>query len=444
MSKKKALIRGVGVVIDDHVFDNVRPIDNAGEDAQTGSQYESGNVIPQNDDILPIVAALEKEGLPLVKYDKIPECTKEIISNIANASFLIIDWDLTKKVVGQDGSFSDEDVLMAEVRGGAGLESQNVDLVIKFIKQFRKCSAAPVLVFSKQGVDEIVTKLDESLGKKISAEIIVKRKSDVKDAVVCMMEDWVRNVPSIYVLKLWSNACTEAQVRMFREFRDKDVSWPVALYDAYKLDRDVPSRALTELLLLNMRGRMADMPIVEKYMHPKERNADKRAVSSVLELGVLIPDASLPKKQIGCGDLYKKDRRYFLVLSCDCDCIVHEQGKKQKTPDDLDLVLLEGTALSDDRLRKGAKDGSIFSEDTGFVRPMNLAYLYPVDSGKCVRFYFKRMTIGTIGEIKKKGFGRVGRVTAPYITDIRQRNSQWIQREGFPKIPLRAIMGSQK
>ena len=419
MSKQKgSLIRGIGVVIDDHVFDGA------------------------DDDIKKLVKDIEAKGFPLVKYEQIPDQATDIINNLGHVAFLIMDWSLAGNDIASVQDTDQQQTIygLEDVSGGGSTP------VIDFIKKFIQVSPAPVFVFSNQAVEDIKEDLKNRLGDRIGDEIIVKSKSEVEGKVLEVMHERITRIPSVYVLKHWSNICAEAQAKMFRDLRRRDRAWPIPLYAAYADDGDNPCRALTELMLRNMSGRMRAMPLVEKYMRPSQnsRRANKNVLRTVLESMVIIPNSSLPKGLSGCGDLYCKGaKRYLLVLSCDCDCIAHETCGKKKSSDDVHVILLEGAVVTDAKLAAPSKDNAIYSKKTGFARPMNAAYLFPVDAGKCICFYFKRIRMESIGKIKGDGYRRVGRVIAPYITDIRQRNAQWMQREGFSKIPPTAVWGCQ-
>jgi len=72
---------------------------------------------------------------------------------------------------------------------------------------------------------------------------------------------------------------------------------------------------------------------------------------------------------------------------------------------------------------------------------MNRAFVFPVDGGKCLAIKFADLVPMSVKEIREKGIERIGRLTSPHLTDIRHRYSNWLHREGFPKIPTLAIKG---
>jgi len=138
--------------------------------------------------------------------------------------------------------------------------------------------------------------------------------------------------------------------------------------------------------------------------------------------------------QYGCGDLFRNQDAdgalYRLNIRSDCDCIDRD-GKPEKVV----LYLLHGHVVPEVALSKP----EIFSDTTGFIRPMHQAYVFPVDGGKCVSFSFRDIKRTTVADLKTAGADRIGRLTAPHVTDVRQRYSQWLQREGLPKVPPIAV-----
>jgi hypothetical protein len=174
----------------------------------------------------------------------------------------------------------------------------------------------------------------------------------------------------------------------------------------------------------NLRGRVrsniSEMPDVV----PDERAF--AALKDVLALTVMLPSSVLSDDQVGCGDMFKeRSGRFWLVVSCDCDCIVHNCESEESTF--VQVVKVDGGCSPDSEKMKER-----FSKKYGLEHKSNQSYLFPID-GKCycvVYSSFKTMKLSEF-DISK----RVGRILPPYITDIRQRVAQWNQRVGFPKLP---------
>lgn len=460
MNKADSLIRGVGVVIDDHVFDLIskNAADRCAESlAKKGVAKKDVALIKREnrnrykDDIVRIVGVLEKAGIPLVKYDKIPDDLEGLIGNISDAAFVLVDWSFHKIEVDEDGRPSPQSM---------GIDEDNQKYVIEFIDRVLKLCVVPVFVFCNEPNDA-KRKLTQKLGENAVKKVLIMGKASVTQKVVQIIRDWYLSSPSTYVLKKWDNVYHDARGKMFCDFAQRSSSWPVPLFKAYEKDGDNPSSALTELLIRNLRGRMANMPLIRNRLRSGSESPSREVLRNVLELFVMIPDASLPETLLGCGDLFKKSDKYLLVISCDCDCINHSKAPSmcssglagnhgnennkvavldgEAIPNDKSpVIVLKGTRVSNKKLETG---NEIFNPKYGFALPRDRAYLFPADGGRCLCFTFGGLSLKSHQQILQDGFKRIGRVCAPYITDIRQRNAQWLQREGFPKIPKEAVRG---
>jgi len=69
----------------------------------------------------------------------------------------------------------------------------------------------------------------------------------------------------------------------------------------------------------------------------------------------------------------------------------------------------------------------------------NQSIVFNIIDGKTYNFKFKDLTINKWSAIKDK---RVGRLLPPYITRIQQRYALYLQRQGLPRTPKQAILGS--
>lgn len=460
MNKADSLIRGVGVVIDDHVFDLISQ--NAAD--RCADSFEGKGVLKKDivavksknrktyaDDIIRIVNALESAGIPLIKYDRVPSDPEALMGNISGVSFVLIDWAFQKIEIGDGG--------IPEVKS-RGVEEDDQRFVIEFIKRILELCVVPIFVFCNDPEDA-KQKLAKTLGKDAVAKLLIMGKSAVASKVVKTINEWYLSSPSTYVLKAWDNIYHDARRRMFCDFSNRSSYWPVPLYKAYEKDGDNPSSALTELLIRNLRGRMANMSLIRNRLRSGSESPSREVLRNVLELSVMIPDASLPEASLGCGDLFKKSGKYLLVISCDCDCINHSKAPSscslrlagKQDNEDGKVAILDGIAIPDDKssvmVLKGTRVSNtkletvnkIFSPKYGLALPRDRAYLFPADGGRCLCFTFGGLSLKSHQQILQDGFKRIGRVCAPYITDIRQRNAQWLQREGFPKIPKEAVRG---
>ena len=291
--------RGIGVVIDDKV-----PMTD-------GEQCD--------DAIGDIVSQLREDGISLLKYRELPP--KSEWDNFGGVVFVLIDWSLLAEGVGSSAK-----QLMA-------------NRICDFIKAIHNKAFAPIFVFSNQDETEIKNTLK---GKEIATDVpgayvLVKPKAEMnalgKDGSPMLFNEinkWILATPAIRLFTTWGNDVLTARNRMFAEFYDKSHNWPSVLWNAYKADDDAPSHELSQVMFDNLRGRVQsnilDMPDV---VPDEEAFA---AIKDVLALTVMLPASSLPGTQVGCGDLFKeRSGKFWLVVSCDCDCIIHKGESAEST-----------------------------------------------------------------------------------------------------------------
>jgi len=82
------------------------------------------------------------------------------------------------------------------------------------------------------------------------------------------------------------------------------------------------------------------------------------------------------------------------------------------------------------------KDDRISFEKGGFIEKTNNTYIPFIVDGKIIEFFFKEIKIKKWNSIKST---RIGRLLPPYITKVQQRYSSYLQRQGLPAIPEKAI-----
>lgn len=413
------LLRGVGIVIDDHAND----------------------LNLSNDKIGKIIEQIQQASIPIVIYNELPP--ESVFRHWNNVAFILLDWELLRKKQRTEEAVEME----TPVNLGEELKSVALQLNIDFLKNLKKVCFAPIFIFSHLDHKQITERL---IKEKLLCEqdgqnyIFVHSKDDLiktPTGVIDAVDKWIRSTPSIYLFNQWKTALSESQTQMFIDFYGKDFSWPSVLWDAYKQDKDDPSHALGNLLLRNIQTRILPLSLDSKCVKPRgSPKSDKGTIRSVLEATTCISDSSLSKTQFGCGDLFKgsgknKDK-YFLNIRCDCDCVVRKKAAdKRASP--VELYVITGSRITETKL--SSPDSKVFSEKYGLVPARECAFVFPIDGGKCLRFDFSDLERMTLRMLKNRGFSRIGRLVAPYITDVRQRYAQWLQREGFPKIPILAV-----
>ena len=407
-------LNGIGVVIDDHV----RTEDHA------------------KDDIVDILAQIQGAGIPCVLYEKLPSL--DTCKHFANAAFILLDWELWKKPA--------EELALEGVAVGPELQQQGVQANIEFLKGLKGVCFAPVFIFSYLDADGIKTELRGAnlLGADDNhAFILVRKKSDLKrtadqpgQRLLAAVNDWIAGNPSIYVLSHWKDAVNRSQNNLFWDLYAKDPVWPSVLWDTYRGEGDDPEHGLADILLRNMRARLFPLALQSELVAPAATPpADRATTKAVLEASMIVPTEQLPKNQYGCGDIFKGSKQhYWINIRCDCDCI----PRAGDDPAAVRLYLLEARPIAEKEFGK-----SFDKEKFGLIQQNATCHiLFPVE-GKPLRVRFAELCQVKVGDLAGHGATRLGRLTPPYITQIRQRFALHLQREGLPRIPNAAVPEAQ-
>jgi hypothetical protein len=398
-----SVLSGIGVVIDDHV----RTQD------------------PEKDGIVDILKQIHEADIPCVLYEKLP--SPETCKHLTNVAFILLDWELWKKPV--------EELALGGVTVGPEIQQEGIIANITFLQGLKGSCFAPVFIFSYLDPDGIKTELRNAglLGAEDNhAFIMVRKKADLKQSLLAAVNAWINGNPSIYVLSHWKDAVARSQNHLFWDLYNKDPAWPSVLWETYRNDGDDPEHGLADILLRNLRARLFPLSLNPEIVAPPAATAPDRATTqSVLEASMIVPSERLPKNQYGCGDILKDGKgRLFINIRCDCDCL----ARTGDDPNKVELFLLPVQPMKDTKFLKefwNPKFGLVQSNATCHV-------LFPV-GGEALRVRFGDLCQVRVGDLKTHGTSRIGRLTPPYITQIRQRFALHLQREGLPRIPNAAV-----
>lgn len=153
----------------------------------------------------------------------------------------------------------------------------------------------------------------------------------------------------------------------------------------------------------------------------------KDELRSVIGEASFRKEITLPKEEMGCGDMFRMTGgKYLLNLRPDCDCIPRDGG-----PSDVELYCIEGQKIREREL------ADVYDEKLGNVneRIWESVVLF-VDERRSIRFDFRKFKVVRFSELKDK---RVGRLIHPWMTKIQQRYALYLQRQGLPRVPARAV-----
>lgn len=416
----KELFKGVAVVIDDKINDT-----------------ESGDLI------LKIVEKLINYNIPVIKYVNLPE-NKEI-NNFKNISFLLLDWELF------DGSLR-----------GTRAAQKEIDRNFRFIRKIRKISFIPIFIFSNETPNTIINSLsDKNLYKKNENNyIFVKRKQDLFTGngsfkMYNEIKKWLKQTPSIYVLKVWEKALNDAKNKLFWDFYNINHKWPSVLQKTFQDDGSDVNYELGNFIFKNIMARTEPIKFDKDILKIEDDNLTQEEIRKVLEAERFLKSDSLPPDIPFTGDLFKVFRyelsenatsekeHYFLNIRPDCDIAI-----RRGVSSNPDLYCLECEIVDETKINNGNSNNIIFNKGT-FIDKTNNTYIAFIDSGKILQIKLKEVktfkwnqelfTNNNNGQKRILKTTRIGRILPPYITAIQQKFSFYLQRQGLPAIPEKAI-----
>ncbi|GMO46239.1 MAG: hypothetical protein Ta2B_27620 [Termitinemataceae bacterium] len=392
------LFQGVAVIIDDEIG-----VDEA--------------------NINTIIAQIESKNIPVKTYKELPN--NSAIQHLTDISFLLLDWQLNPHGI------EISDAIGGITISDTSYEEEN----IRFIRDFSEQSFCPIFIFSNLGIDPIKTKLIENnlFSATNPNRIFIKNKKDIQSTdLFSEIESWLQSTPSMYVLKKWQCEYKKSEMSFFNDFQHFSQYWPLVMWECFTTDGVDPSIELGELITQNVFSRMSPFKFCNDILNkPYPDTVDKQELRKILEGERFLLNDRLDKYDIGTGDLFKETvdekEKYWLNIRAQCDLL---RGSKQ---DEIELYCLKGRIV--DEASINAKDGITVIEGQ-FIDNINKNVIPFIDGGKIVEFLFRDIKIKKWKELKTM---RIGRILPPYINRVQQRYSLYLQRQGLPRIPNKAI-----
>ncbi|MCP1111459.1 hypothetical protein [Ohessyouella blattaphilus] len=444
----KELLKGIAVIIDDEVEN------------------------PKSD-IYTIKEEIKSQDIPVATYTNIPD--EGIIPSLSSSAFIVFDWDymtFPEEEVSYDPT---ETVMMPEALG-----EDNKRKLISFIRNLLSKIFVPVFIFTNQGLSEIESSLEEEglWSKGESNRIFLKRKGDLlsADELFVEIKNWLKSMPSAYVLKEWDKVVAAAKNQLFLDMYGCSSNWVTIMWNQLKNDSIENEYEFGEFITTNMKNRISGYSFNEEFL-TKEQNYNKEELIRIVEGERYVSYGDSVPKQLYTGDLYKEDdnRTYFLCVQAQCDlarvdttrdgeiqmlCI---KGTKQKhktiVTDDIVLNENGNLVIGNDkyeikelqdiindsvRLKQFNKKVKEYRNKTFYnkgelLEKKNEALISCVAGEALIKFKFNYED-GRVGfyiknyhEYKDK---RIGRILPPHITKIQQKFTQYINREGTMPIPI--------
>lgn len=398
------LFSGVAVVIDDEVG---------------SSETRIGNIVKQ----------IQEKSIPILAYDSLPK--DEEVNHFQNLSFLLLDWRLVKNEITEE-----------DIQGGVsvpdGLQEYDATENLAFIEKLSKICFCPIFIFTNENEEGIILKLVEAgLYKRDRPNyILVKSKADLQEnsSLFSNVENWLRETPSIYVLKEWECAYQQAKNTLFSEFQCISPSWPTVLWNTFGNDGGNNSIGLGEVVFKNLFSRMTPYQFEEEIISISEPSIARNEIRLVLEGERFL--TNLHPKENSTGDLYKDTRegkvQYWLNIRAQCDLV------RDSNPL---LYCLLGEILT--QKPNGNIEDVSFSKGQGqYIEKVYHAIVPFIDGGRILEIKFVKTKIVRRDTFKRNDIKRIGRLLPPYINRIQQRYALYLHRQGLPRIPSDAIFGT--
>lgn len=374
------LFSGIGVVIDEAIY--------AKESQPNGIQK--------------IVQSIKDKNIPVLAYEELPN--EGTLSKLHSISFIILDWNLS---------------------GVQPIPQVTIDDNIDFLQKLKEICFVPIFIFSDEDSHTIEVNLSEKGMTAQNSPIFIKKKDELNTAEKLFneIEKWMKQTPSVYVMKEWEKATRKAKTTMMSDLSSIHPSWPSVLAESVQSDGGDWGWELMNSLQSNLSYRIAVPQFDNTIIEIKKEGITKEEIRRVLECERFIPNTKLPDYPFA-GDIYLIDNCYYVNIRPDCDII---REKK-------DLYLLKGNVIDETKINSNANENIVFNQGS-FQEKINNCIVAFVD-GRILSFSLRKLTIEKWNDIKNK---RQGRLLPPFITKIQQKYSAYLQRQGLPSIPKEAI-----
>jgi hypothetical protein len=181
------------------------------------------------------------------------------------------------------------------------------------------------------------------------------------------------------------------------------------------------------LIYKNLIARTNPPAFDEKILNKNIKNIPKEDLRKVLECERFLKNDKLSDSP-ATGDVFKENKNYYINIRPDCDIL--------RKGDEVSLYCLKGEVVKEQNINAKKKSKIIFHNGE-FIEKNYHVYISFIDDGKIVEFKFNKDIVQyNWKEIKDK---RIGRLLPPYITRLQQKYSFYLQRQGLPAIPEKAI-----
>ena len=373
------------------------------------------------DPITKIISNLNKNGIPCCVYTKLTEAQK-YIKNFGEVNFLILDWDLLGDL-GHDT--------------GIIIRESHSERVIKFIKDFRKICFCPIFIFSNANIKDIHDTLirNELFYTERNNFIHVQAKKDLikGDKLISIINNWVKNNPTIYTLKNWENSFSQAKTDTFWHLFSKSPVWPKVMWESFTEDSVDPHSNLNDIMYRLIKYRTSLTNLDPKIINRKKYPINHEEIKDVIQGMMFIDKNQIPENEIRPGDIFKAKGKYYMNIRPECDTIFGRIDSVGTPLFDGNVYLLEGSRVTSNQFKK-----FYFNPKNGINIKHDHVLIYGIDGKDFIRFNFKELLIKDYLSIKNT---LDSRLISPYINNVQQMYSSYVGRFGLPRIPNRVLKG---
>tara|TARA_R110000868_G_scaffold411688_1_gene707527 strand:+ start:4368 stop:5456 length:1089 start_codon:yes stop_codon:yes gene_type:complete len=304
------------------------------------------------DKITEIVEQIESKGIPLVKYDALPN-KEGFFDNISSVSFFVLDWELNPI---SEGPHVEEQV---DLQLGDALKDSSFEDNVKFIESIKESCFAPIFIFTAFDTDTVIEWLLKSESDLYNTKdesknfILIRKKSEITGGhdMFEIISDWIRANPSIYTLKKWEKNFYKAKNNTFIDLFQSSKNWPSVLWKAYKEDSVDESSNIDELIYRNIKGRSEVLRLDDALIDNPDSKTEKSTPEEIRKLisnSQFVKAAAIPENDLQPGDIFSGDKakEYYINIRPVCDTIIGRANC------DGIAYCLKGEKLSDGKVTK--------------------------------------------------------------------------------------------
>ena len=406
-------------------------------------------------EIYKIKELIEAKNIPVAVFAEIPQL--DVIPSLACASFIILDWDY------KNGELEVENDERVTIPGA--LSENEEERLIMFIKKLLSDVFVPVFIFTAKQPDTVIDSLKEASlwADEKTNRIFVKQKTDVdtEEELFSAITEWVKKMPSVYVLKEWERVLRETQNAMFNDFYSYSPNWAQIIWNMLKDDSIENQQEFGDFVTRSLQNRIQNYSFDEAAIQSDTPpNIDE--LRKVVEGERYLSYVEQPV-QAYTGDLFKDGSKYYLNIRAQCSLAREEDpalycicGKKLKNSDivsedirlttEKELVFSAKKHFSLDEMCEICQDvtkleefnrnfnkhrNSIFFRKGTILERDDKVIIGCVAGEQAIQFDMNLVVL-SFSAMKDK---RVGRILPPYITKIQQKCAVNMVREGVPPLP---------